>query len=541
MRMQTFVNPVIPGLSSDPSVCRAGGDYFLVTSSFEYTPGIPLYHSTDLVNWTLLKNILVRKSQLPLNLNGQPHGGFLGIYAVTIRHHNGTFYIITTNESPAHPPNTGRMGLFVMTTTDIFNGEWSDPLWVAGVQGIDPSLFFEDDGKVYLTITRYPNVPAVEHTFEDDTWGIQMAEIDLTTGALGPMIFLSAGSGGKHPEGPHIYKINGYYYLIIAEGGTEYCHMVCALRATSIYGPYESCPHNPILSNRSLQSPIQGIGHADIIQSVAGDWYLFCHGLRTPSYPNGHILGRETVMTPIEFNADGWPVVRGGHPTITGRLFTSIPVALEFSDQPAAHASGKLPEYFVDEHTGEFMPHWNQLAWGVSIGDNCTVHGGRSISIAGNPTGLSDGPPVAFLGRRQQHLTAAVYVSVSVSPQPGDEAGLVVYQNSKHHYEIFLTNSGDETKVCVRHNVGKLSAVVATSSLIDPTSLRIWIRADLDNKCYRFGYVADGTNIELAGSDGPFHYLSTEVAGGFVGVFYGIFVKSVSGTEARFDDFEYEW
>jgi xylan 1,4-beta-xylosidase len=284
-----YNNPVIPGFYPDPSICWVGDDYYLVTSSFEYFPGVPIFHSKDLVNWRQIGHCLTTERQLPL-AKAWSSGG---IYAPTIRHHDGSFYMITTNVS-------GVGNFFVRSEQPV--GPWSDPIPVAQ-SGIDPSLFFDDDGRVYFQSARNG----------DEGNGIYQCEIDISTGSmLTESRLIWKGTGGAHPEAPHLYKINGYYYLIIAEGGTEYGHMVTIARSSDPYGPYEPCPNNPILSHRSLSSSIHATGHADLVQAHDGSWWAVFLGIRPVSYPFGHHLGRETFLAPVTWSSDGWPVIGHG-------------------------------------------------------------------------------------------------------------------------------------------------------------------------------------------------------------------------------------
>ena len=245
----TYKNPVIPGFWSDPSVCRAGEDYYLVSSTFEYFPGVPVFHSNDLVNWELIGYCINRPTQLPRGLN---------IFATTIRYHDGTFYMITTN--------IGGEGNFYVTASNPA-GPWSDPI-LNEAQGIDPDLFFDEDGKAYV----------VSSTFI-------LHEIDLKTGKFtseGRKIW--NGTGGRYPEGPHIYKKDGFYYLMIAEGGTEEAHSETIARSKNIWGPYNSNPSNPILTHCNAAgqgNPIQGAGHADIVHAHDGSWGIVFHGYRS--------------------------------------------------------------------------------------------------------------------------------------------------------------------------------------------------------------------------------------------------------------------
>ncbi|MBN2775176.1 MAG: glycoside hydrolase family 43 protein, partial [Prolixibacteraceae bacterium] len=276
----TFHNPVIPGFHSDPSICRVGDDYYLITSTFEYFPGVPVYHSKDLVNWDLIGYCLDRKEQIPRGIN---------IYAATIRYHEGIFYMITTNI-------TGGGNFYVTATNPA--GPWSDPVWLSGVPGIDPDLFWDEDGKSYIISSEF-----------------NLFEVDLEAGKLlteGEKIW--NGTGGRYAEGPHIYKKDGFYYLMAAEGGTEEAHSETIARSHNIWGPYTENPASPILAHANAagqQSPIQGVGHADIIQAHDDSWWIVFHGYRTISYPVHHLLGRETCLAPVSWPKNGWPVVNG--------------------------------------------------------------------------------------------------------------------------------------------------------------------------------------------------------------------------------------
>ena len=272
-RPPTYANPVIPGTTPDPSAVRVGDDYYLVTSSFEYFPGVPLYHSRDLVHWRQLGHVLSRDAQLPLR--GIPSSQ--GIYAPTIRHHDGTYYVVTTNMQ-------GGGSFYVKATAPT--GPWSDPIFVReGEFTMDPSLFFDDDGKVYYT--RHGG---------GREGGIYQAEIDVATGVLrAPARLVWKGTGDIWPEGPHLYKVDGTYYLMISEGGTSYEHMVTVARAKSPWGPFEPAPRNPILTHRFLpEHPLQATGHADLLQTPEGRFWLVLLGIR-PSTPRRHHLGRETL------------------------------------------------------------------------------------------------------------------------------------------------------------------------------------------------------------------------------------------------------
>ena len=246
---QEYRNPVIPGYHPDPSVCRVGDTFYLVNSSFQYFPGVPIFQSKDMVHWQQIGNVLDRESQIPL----KGASSWLGIYAPTIRYHEGTYYMITTN--------VGNGGNFIVTATDP-RGPWSEPVWLKQ-QGIDPSLYFEN-GKCYMVSNP-----------GDAIW---LCEINPKTGEqLTESKQLWQGDGGRYPEGPHIYKKDGYYYLLISEGGTELAHRLTIARSRNIEGPYESNPNNPILTNCSRlgqSKQIQGTGHGDLVQAGDGNWWM---------------------------------------------------------------------------------------------------------------------------------------------------------------------------------------------------------------------------------------------------------------------------
>ena len=254
-----YRNPIISGYNPDPSICRVGEDYYIVNSSFEFYPGVPVYHSRNLVNWELEGYCLTEESQLDLH-GCRPSGG---IYAPTIRYHQGIFFMTTTN--------TSGKGNFIVHTTDMKKG-WSEPAWV-DQGGIDPSLLFDDDGTVYFASTSMDS---------EGKTGIFLCQVNPFTGErLTESVVISRGCGGRYAEGPHLYKWFGKYYLMLAEGGTEYGHMETILRSDSPYGPFEACPHNPILTHRDdMREEIYCTGHADMIEDHNGNWWLVCLAIR---------------------------------------------------------------------------------------------------------------------------------------------------------------------------------------------------------------------------------------------------------------------
>ncbi|MFJ4029594.1 family 43 glycosylhydrolase [Paenarthrobacter sp. NPDC089989] len=284
------LQPILPGFHPDPTICRVGEDYYLTTSSFEYFPGAPIFHSRDLVTWSRIGHVLDRRSQFRLG-NARPS---TGLYAGTLRHHEETFWFVTTNVSDYDA------GQVLVHSTDPA-GPWSEPVFVDGAIGIDPDLCWDVDGTCYLSWKAM--------SFTEGEVGIRQARLDLSTGRLLDEPYpIWQGSGLGAVEAPHLYRIGSYWYLLLAEGGTERGHCVTVARASSPAGPFEPCPANPVFTHRSTIHPVQNVGHADLVQTPDGSWAAVYLGVRAKgSTPGFHVLGRETFLAGVDW-VDGWPV-----------------------------------------------------------------------------------------------------------------------------------------------------------------------------------------------------------------------------------------
>ena len=291
---ENFRNPVIPGFHPDPSVCRVGEDYYLVTSSFEWYPGIPVFHSRDLVNWKQLGHVLDRPSQLNM-VDTKPS---MGIWAPTIRYHEGKYWVVVTCKECKNDCDCG-FNFFV--TADDPAGPWSDPVYVRGAPGIDPTIFWDDGGKAYYVGSTHQLWGGRRWHAEDK---IYIQEMDTETGeTLSDPVYLTSGhaTNARYAEAPHIYKIGEKYLLLVAEGGTWNMHAVTAFEADSVTGPYSPLHSNPVLTHRHLgnRAPITTIGHADLVQTQNGEWWSVMLGVRP--IDGNYYLGRETFLTPVEF------------------------------------------------------------------------------------------------------------------------------------------------------------------------------------------------------------------------------------------------
>ncbi|MBC8054222.1 MAG: glycoside hydrolase family 43 protein [Sphingobacteriaceae bacterium] len=495
-----YRNPVLTGMNPDPSICRVGEDYYTVTSTFTWFPGVPIYHSKDLINWKLIGYCLTRKTQLDLSKGS-------GIYAPTIRYNNGTFYMVTTNQRNG--------GNFYVTATNPA-GPWSEPIWVKEQPGIDPSLFFDDDGKVYFTST--------------DPGGIAQAEIDIKTGKfLTPIKIIWTGTGGRYPEGPHLYKIKDTYYLMISEGGTEYGHMLNIARSKSPWGPFEANPDNPILTHRNRNAqgnPVQGVGHADWVQAQDGSWWMVFLGFRQEG--SHHHIGRETFLSPFTWSSKGWPVLPDGGTT---NLVMKVQTLAQKPFEPLP----KRDEF--DRSTLE--PYWNFLKNPDSLSWSLTDRKGW-LRLKGNTDNLSPKKSPAFLARRQQHLNSTATVSMEFNPQAeNEEAGLTIYHRDNGHYDVFIRRKGRQRFIVLRY---KLGSIIHEEKQVKLQSGAVQMRVNSTPKEYRFSFSQNNIDFQNLGSVET-RFISSETLGGFVGAFVGVYATGngkLSTSNADVDWFEYE-
>ncbi len=498
--MQTYKNPILPGFYPDPSVCRVGRDYYLVTSSFSYFPGVPIFHSRDLVHFRQLGHCLDRPSQLPLG-KGPTSGG---IFAPTIRFHQGTFYVTTTNVTSG--------GNFIVTATSP-EGPWSEPIFVAQ-PGIDPSLFFDDDGSVYYTTSHE---------------GALQSLIDVTTGALlSEPKLVWTGTGGQYPEGPHLYKRHGIYYLLLSEGGTEYGHMITMARSRSPWGPFEPCLRNPLLTHRSYRSPIQGTGHADLVDTADGDWFAVALAFRPKGYPPAYHLGRETYLCPVKWPDEDFPVFGSG-----GRIELEHETSLPLERAPDVAAR--------DDFDGGTLSHAYNYLRNPDTSLYSLEERPGYLRLRGAASGLDDLGSPAWIGQRQRHFQARITTCLEFEPgAEREEAGLVVRMDERHHYEVFVTRRWGVPSAVLRRRIGGLVAEVATRPL-PPGASRVVLSIDAEESKYTFSFGADESALEPLG-EAETRYLSTEVAGGFTGVYFALYATgngAPSSQPADFDWFEY--
>jgi alpha-N-arabinofuranosidase len=514
---KTFRNPILSGCYPDPSICRVGGDFYLVTSTFEYFPGLPIFHSRDLIHWRQLGHILDRPSQLPLE-EVRASGG---LYAPTIRYAGSVFYVINTLVD-----GKTKSGNFIVTATDPA-GPWSEPYWLEDAPGIDPSLFFDDDGRVWCTGTRLNE--SGHYTGHTE---IFLRELDLQNMKLiGDEYILWDGAvkGAVWAEAPHIYKVNGSYYLLIAEGGTAHHHAVTIARSKNITGPYESNRGNPILTHRhlGLDYPIVGTGHADLVETQNGEWWLVCLAMR-PYGGYFYNLGRETFLVPVRWE-EGWPIVSPG----TGRVEVTYP-APNFPE----HIWDILPNR-DDFDSSVLALQWNSLRTPSDEFASLSERPGY-LRLKLRPQRLSEPTNPSFIGRRQQHIHFQARVKFEFFPETEYEcAGLALSQNNDFHFLFVVTQQENQPGIRLIRRAHGVEQVLAEQPV---NAGEMYLKVEAHEQDYNFYFANTPDKWQAIAENVDGRILSTPVAGGFVGAYIAVYASSngqSSTNQAEFDWFEY--
>ncbi len=453
----TFTNPIIPGGYPDPSICRVGNDFYIVNSSFEYFPGLPIHHSKDLVNWELIGYGLHRPSQVSgaVNLVDVQENG--GIHAPTIRYNNGTFYIVTTNMysqiDPKKPNKTKSNTNFVITANDPA-GPWSEPHVIDGAPGIDPDLFFDDDGKVYFVGTHNPG-----DMTSNGIGAIWAQELDLENWKLiGDRHTLWEGAcDKKHTEGPHIYKEHGKYYLLVAEGGTSFHHAVMMAASDDIFGPYETGLRNPILTSRHLSKKnwVHSTGHADLVKLEDGRWFMVALGKRNDR--DGHSnMGRETHLIPViwesqivrwqQISKTKWKPVHYLFPVVapeTGKVERTNP--LPFPDKHQYYNDA----FYDNFDSGKLRPNWSFRRVPQPNTYSLSANKGH-LRLYLKPESFQPRKRYSAMGITQKESEFEWEAKMKFSPKKnGEEAGISIYQKDINYINLTVHKIGKDHVVKV--------------------------------------------------------------------------------------------
>ena len=530
---QTYTNPILAGFYPDPSICRAGDNYYIVNSSFAYFPGLPIFHSKDLVSWKQIGNAMERPEQLPLIGAGVSRG----LFAPAISYYKGKFYIVCTL--------IDRGGNFVITA-DNAAGPWSNPTYIREVNGIDPSLFFDEStDKAYIV---YNSDPPGRKSLWNGHRSIRMYEFDYhSKKVIGEEKLLVNGGvdTSKHPvwiEAPHIYHINDWYYLMCAEGGTGYNHSEVIFRSKSPYGPFQPWDQNPILTQRHLdrsrKSPVTTAGHADLVQTKSGTWYAVYLACR-PYEGDLYNIGRETFLNPVTWTTDGWPVILKGEEVIQYRYPLPLP---NINQKPSNPFSGNY-SYRDDFNKNPLDFRYIFLrtvsdTW-YSTRDK---KGKLSMQVRAETIGGRSNP--SFVGFRQAHHEAVATTNLQFAPASDNEkAGLVIFQNENTFYYLCKSLSrGKPVVQLYQASNDSLSMNLLKENAIRSVNENVLLRIEPKKNTYSMSFSTDGKSwTKVRDVDGK--VLSTEKAGGFVGCVFGLYATSIgkpSNGKAYFDWFEYK-
>lgn len=522
---ESYQNPIIPGFHPDPSLCRVGDDYYLVTSTFEWFPGIPIHHSKDLVNWELIGHAIERPDQLK-NLN---------LWAPTIRHHEGLFYMICT-ETPGN--------VFFVTAEDPA-GDWSDPIYIdidpQIVSAIDPSLYWDEDGTCWFSANDRKLSGTIKH------W-LWIQKIDLTpierNGRMEATLFeerryISKGSGvgpDNFAEGPHIFKYADMYYLLIAEGGTWGNHAMSVMRTADLEAPlkdWEYNPNNPILTHRDKKSPISATGHADFVETQNGEWWSTHLGVRKQD--GNHKLGRETFLVPVKWIEDEsgkyWPAYNpdNGH---MSHMEDKRP------DLPWSPVPG-LPE--IDEFEFETLhPMWNFYHTPEDF-DWFDLRDGKLV-VDLRQEKATDSGNCGFIGRRQQHHDFDASLTMEFSPEaPSEVAGLMASIKNTNHIRLEISKNEGDTFATLFYVTKQGEKRVAREKIKVNDSYTLKLEAR--GWDFQFYAGSDKNNLKPIGEIQNARILSSEVAKGFTGSYVGMYASNNgkdSDNTVSFESFSYK-
>ena len=519
-----FYNPILQGCYPDPAITRKGDDYYMVVSSFAMFPGVPIFHSKDLVNWKQIGHVLDRTSQLDVHDTGISQG----VYApgITYNKNNDTFYMINTAFA-------GGLGNFVVKTKDPIKG-WSEPIKLA-FNGIDPAIFFDDDGKGYVVHNDAPDQGKELYTGHRV---IKIWEYDVTNDKVVPGTDKIIVDGGvdlsKKPiwiEAPHIYKKNNRYYLMCAEGGTAGWHSEVIFTSDNVKGPYKPASANPILTQRYLPkdrpNKVEWAGHADLVLGPDNKYYGVFLAIR-PNEKDRVNIGRETFILPVDWSGD-YPVFENGLIPMEPKLAT--PKGVENKTGKDGFFPNGNFTYTENFTTEKLDPRW--------IG----LRGPREAFISTTKTGLRINPfatnikelkPTSTLFYRQQHNSFSFSTAVQFKPSSGkDLAGIVCLQSEGFNYVFGLTKKGEEHFVVLQRNEKKeVRSAEVNSKIIGSEKVNIdgqvKLKVEANGDEYSFSYAtANGEFINVGGKVSG-DILSTDVAGGFTGTLLGLYATSAN-------------
>lgn len=541
-----FTNPILAGFYPDPSLEKVGENFYLVNSTFAYFPGIPIFHSKDLVNWELIGHVLDRPEQLDIEGMGISRG----LFAPTINYKNGIFYVMCTIVDGG--------GNFIVTAKNP-EGPYSNPLFLPQVNGIDPSLYFDDDGKTYLLFNS--DAPNNEPLYEGHRT-IRMFEFDLENlKTIGKeKILVNGGSDLNNKpiwiEGPHIYKMYGYYYLLAAEGGTAEDHSQVIFRSENIWGPYESFKDNPILTQRHLDpkrnNPITSTGHADLVELESGQWWAVFLGCRPydPPEKNYYNLGRETFLAPVEWikeeKSDAiWPIINPDFEEV--QFYYDYPeIDIEENIKTTSYSGNFSVKYEFEKN--ELHKNFIFLRTPKEKWYNFDARE-KYLTIDLRPETCSELTNPSFIGHRQQHNTCTITTSLIFNPiYQNEKAGLLAFMNETHFY--YFCKSEEDGKLVMQlfqsdekiKEVGNMKLIASTALMDENAEKEVQLRITAEGKDYSFQYSFDNKSWVTIKDKVDGTFIRAVIPRDFVGAVIAMYATSngePTNNKAYYNWFEY--
>ena len=527
---EVFKNPILAGGYPDPSICKVGDTFYLVNSSFEYFPGLPIHKSTDLINWELIGYGLHRESQASSTVNLVDVQSNGGIHAPTIRYNKGVYYIISTNVYYDAEKNKTDMVNFIITANNPA-GPWSDPIHIEGAPGIDPDLFFDDNGRVWYVGNQAPENPSFDG--EGEIW---LQELDLNDYSLiGERHLLWRGAcGGVWAEGPHMYKKDGKYYLIIAEGGTSFNHAVMVAMSENIEGPYISNPRNPILTSRHLSYDnwVNSTGHGDIVELDDGRYYMVILGIRN-EINRGSNMGRETFIAPLSWerepfewkeNKDLWPVVS----PISGKVEKENEVIFTNSTQINSYN-------FRDDFNSKTLGlKWNFRRLPLENIYSLDKREGF-LRIFSNQNIIKERHRAALMGFKQNQTNFEYFTSMNFNPENNkSEAGISIFQKDDNYLNFTVLKKDGNFYIKVNaYNNDEL--ILKEEHLLPDYKGKIKLKILSEEGEYKLFYSTRGFRYRL------FEKLKNDIliSKGYTGAHIGLYITGNGEDSNDYVDFDY--
>lgn len=507
-------NPILRGFCPDPSIIRVEDDFYIATSTFEWWPGVKIHHSKDLKNWQQIASPLQRVSQL--NMIGNPTSG--GIWAPCLSYDNGIFYLVYTDVKTKKGRYYNNHNYLIYT--DDINGEWSDPIYLNST-GFDPSLFHDKDGKKYLV------------NMKNGFKGILLQEYDEAQKCLvGEIKNIFPGTEAGYTEGPHIYNINAYYYLIVAEGGTGYGHCVTMARSKNIFGPYEVDPENPMLTSRDDENDyLQKSGHADIVCTKDNEWYMVHLCARPIEGEKISILGRETAIQKVYWNDEGWL-----------RLSTNDKKVQRYVKGP------NIPEHLFptpiekDDFDNEIL-HVRYSSPRMPLGENADLTARKGYLRLFGQESMNSHHHVSLLATRQTSIHAKAELSIDFNPKYEEQLAGITYMYDTMNFYILgktINSNKDAVLVLLKSDGGVITDLIIPTPVDQTKTIYMGVTSKGEFAQFRYSY--DQINWVNIGEECDATILSDEYCRGFTGAHFGMYCHDMTGLRlhADFDYFSYQ-